>query len=210
MPALISVYTAIAIFHLWCILSEHRKLQAATKCLLLPVLAALYFFYAKTFSVFPILALLGGLAGDVILLKMRKNFLLLCGLLAFLIGHLFYIITFAGIAGLTLNLFFLVVTLVYTVVIIFAILKIKPPKQMRLPVCIYAAAITGMSILALQVLCRSPGIASLLIYAGSLCFVASDILLAYAVFHTMTRKMDFAVMLLYIIAQGAITAALTM
>jgi uncharacterized membrane protein YhhN len=81
---------------------------------------------------------------------------------------------------------------------------IKPEKAMNLPAICYEIIIILMSLSALQLLLSRRDGRGLLIFAGSLCFLISDTLLAYFTFRTKPKRGDFFVMLSYIAAQAGI------
>jgi uncharacterized membrane protein YhhN len=181
-----------------------RKLQVITKIFLLPLLLAVYVLGADRLFVPVILAMIFGWGGDVFLLKISDLRFFRLGLVSFLIGHLCYIPSFVYVTG-TFNLLAFVISVAAAVPLGFVIHSIiRPVKAMDLPAVCYEIIIMLMSLSALQLLLSRRDGWGLLIFAGSLCFLISDTLLAYFTFRTKPKHGDFFVMLSYLAAQSGI------
>jgi uncharacterized membrane protein YhhN len=176
---------------------------------LLPLLAGAYIFGANNISVPVLLALALGWGGDLFLLKISDMKFFRLGLVSFLAGHLCYIVSLVSFTG-ALHATALVVSIAVAVPLVFSVHSlIKPEKKMTLPVVVYEIIITLMSMSALQLLLSRRDGYGLLVFAGSLCFLFSDTLLAYSTFRTGSKCASFAVMFSYIAAQAAIVLGLT-
>jgi uncharacterized membrane protein YhhN len=178
--------------------------QTLTKIFLVPLLGAVYVFGAKNPAALVIAALIFGWGGDMFLLKINDARFFRLGLASFLLGHLCYIPSFLHAAG-ELHIPALVISAAAALPLGFVIHSlIKPEKAMNLPVIVYEIIILLMSLSALQLLISRRDGWSLLVFAGSLSFLVSDMLLAYFSFRTKPKQGDFFVMLTYIAAQAGI------
>jgi uncharacterized membrane protein YhhN len=197
-------FAGMSVAHLGAAALKKRPAAVFTKVCLMPLLAAVYVFGTEHVFIPLILALIFGWGGDVFLLKISELRFFRLGLASFLIGHLCYISSFLFFAG-SLNIMALAISAAVTVPLALAVYSIiRPEKTMKLPAIVYEIAILLMSLSALQLfLARRDG-GSLLVFAGSLCFIFSDTLLARFTFGTKPRYGDFFVMLTYIAAQSGI------
>jgi uncharacterized membrane protein YhhN len=179
-----------------------------TKIFLLPLLAGVYVFGVRNIFVPALLALVFGWGGDVFLLKISDIKFFRLGLASFLAGHLCYIISFISFTN-TLNSTALIVSIIAAIPSTFIVHSIiKPKKEMNLPVIFYEIIIMLMSLAALQLMLSRRDGYGLLVFAGSLSFLLSDMLLAYSTFRTGPKHSSFFVMLSYIAAQSAIVLGL--
>lgn len=176
--------------------------------LLLPLLVATIF--SETFSHKSILfaALAFCWAGDVLLLfaNMDGIFFIL-GLVAFLIGHLFYILLFIEMIKssgkkVRLNAPFLILILLY----LLAFYWLMSPRlgAMLVPVMVYAIVISSMLYCAFILRSVIPKATAFFILSGAIAFVVSDSILAVNKFYTPLPLSGFLIMITYIYAQGAI------
>jgi uncharacterized membrane protein YhhN len=199
-----ALFIGICTVHLGSLLLKKRKAAAFTKICLVPLLGAVYVFGTENIFVPVILALLFGWGGDVFLLKISDLRFFRLGLAGFLIGHLCYISSFIYFTE-RLSLIALGVSAAVAVPLALAVHSlIKPEKAMKLPVIAYEIIILLMSLSALQLFLSRRDGWGILIFAGSLCFLVSDTLLACFTFRTKPRYGDFFVMLTYITAQAGI------
>ena len=176
--------------------------------LLLPLLVATIF--SETFSHKSILfaALAFCWAGDVLLLfANRDGIYFILGLVAFLIGHLFYILLFIKMIKssgkkVRLNVPFLILILLYLV----AFYWLMSPRlgAMLVPVMVYAVAISSMLYCAFMLRSVIPKANAFFIFSGAIAFVISDSILAVNKFYTPIPFSGFLIMITYIYAQGAI------
>jgi uncharacterized membrane protein YhhN len=205
----IILFIGVSAAHLVTLLLKKRKIEALTKIGLLPLLGAVYVLGAESLFVPVLLALFFGWGGDVFLLKISDPRFLRLGLASFLLGHLCYIPSFIYVTG-GFNIAALFVSIAVALPLGLVIHSvIRPGKAMALPVIAYEIIIMLMSLSALQLfLFRRDGWA-LLVFAGSLCFLLSDTILAYVTFKTKLKYGDFFVMFTYIAAQAGIAWGMT-
>jgi len=130
------------------------------------------------YYLFVLVGLVFCLGGDVFLaLPQKKMFLL--GLISFLIGHVFYVVAFAAVAGL--NTLALVGT-VLTIGVSLGVYKWLKPNlgSMQVPVIFYIIVISVMLCGAWSIL-GEPGLTQsgrLLVFIGALSFYVSDLFVA--------------------------------
>ncbi|MDR2746907.1 MAG: lysoplasmalogenase [Treponema sp.] len=205
----IAIFLGASAVYLASLLLKKRSVEVVTKICLLPPLLGVYVCGAENLFVPVILALIFGWGGDVFLLKIGDTRFFRLGLASFLIGHLCYIPSFIFFAE-GLNVIVLLVSLALGLPLCLVIyVIIKPEKAMGLSVAAYEVIIMLMSLSALQLLVSRRDMRGLLVFAGSLCFLVSDTLLARFTFRGKVKYGDFFVMLLYIAAQWMITWGMT-
>ena len=180
----------------------HRKpniLQYILKSCLMPLILAIYISDANQILLPIILAMVFAWAGDILLIKINNLLCFRLGLASFLFGHICYIIAMFKYA-MPPNVFILIISIVIAAGLGFLIFKIvKPTNDMKIPVIIYEATILLMAIFASQLFINQGATFGLLVFIGSLFFVASDGSLAMVTF----QKKPFYVfcMSTYITAQ---------
>lgn len=159
--------------------------------------------YTSALKILLALAFLFSAAGDSLLLFDQANprFFIL-GLLAFLIAHIFYIISFHRIIkkeALTVRWPAAVLVAIYYGWLIAILLPHLGP--LKIPVVIYGIVISFMLFLAMQLyLLRDHRIGQFLL-TGAVLFVASDSILAYTRFCRPLVLGSWLVMSSYILAQ---------
>jgi uncharacterized membrane protein YhhN len=201
---LILLFIGISAAHLVSLVWFNRKLRVVTKICLVPLLLAIYLSGAELIFVSLVVALVFGWWGDIFLLNISEPRFFRLGLASFLVGHLCYIPSFLYAAG-TLNVPALIISAVVAIPLGVVTHKFtRPEKSMNIPTIIYEIIIMLMSLSALQLLLARRDAGSLLVFAGSLCFLISDTLLAWFTFRTKPKYGDFFVMLTYIAAQSGI------
>jgi uncharacterized membrane protein YhhN len=187
---------------------EGWVMKLSKACLLPPLLG----FYALTAPETAPLALLGGLCGwlgDLFLLHSGRQLFFKLGLVSFLLGHLAYIGVFLSRLP-ALNLPLLFPSLGAALILGILVLRlIGPSPALRIPVILYSAILELMSLTALQLAFFHRNLPSGAIFAGSLCFLYSDSLLAYSTFRAPSGKSHFWVMLSYLAAQTCILGGLS-
>jgi uncharacterized membrane protein YhhN len=151
--------------------------------------------------------------GDIFLLFENKNpNWFIFSLSSFLIAHIFYISLFIQIKKINqphkkLNLSVSVIVSAYTVCLF---LLLKPALgDLKIPVLIYAAALSVMLIASLHSFDLSNQTAGRLCAAGALLFLTSDSLLAINKFYAPVAKADFLIMSTYASAQLLIVLGIT-
>jgi uncharacterized membrane protein YhhN len=155
-----------------------------------------------------VLALVLGCAGDIFLVRINVLLFFRLGLASFLLGHIFYIIALFEFAR-PFNITALLVSIAAAIIFEVVIFKVvHPNKEMKIPVIFYETVIVAMAVFALQVFLAQGGLSGIsgtLVFAGSLCFLASDSILARFTFGSKPKYGDFFVMLTYLAAQFLIT-----
>ena len=156
-------------------------------------------------SVFMILALACGFAGDTLLLK-EKYFTF--GLAAFLLEHIFLIIEFTrGITFSEIPVIILAAIVLYALAGWLILRRLLPAidRNMKAPVFLYMTAILMMSYTSLLRFSQTDMNSFLCAFIGSLLFITSDSILAYNVF---LKKSDRLVMETYLAAQFLIATGM--
>jgi uncharacterized membrane protein YhhN len=177
--------------------------QYILKGCLAPLILAVYVFGADKILLPIVLALVFGWLGDVLLIKISNLLRFRLGLASFLIGHIFYIIIMFTYAQ-PFNVLYLIISVVVAICYgIFIFKIIQPTKEMKIPVIAYETILLTMTIFALQLFLAQGGLFGVLVFAGSICFVASDSMLAYETFRK--KKLSVFIMITYIVAQTLIT-----
>jgi len=201
----IVLFAAVSAAHLISVFFKNFAFQAITKGLLMPLCLAIYIFGANIILLPVILALVFAWAGDIFLLKISNLLRFRLGLASFLIGHICYIIAMYGFS-LPFNVTVLIVSAAVAVCLGVVLFKVvKPNSEMKIPVIAYETIIFVMAIFALQLFLAQGGVFGAFALIGSICFVASDTILALVTFRKKPKYGDFPVMLTYIAAQFCIT-----
>jgi uncharacterized membrane protein YhhN len=178
----------------------NTMLQYVSKALLMPLLAGYFIYSIKGFSNILSRWLLAALffswAGDV---------LLLLGLSAFLLAHVFYIIAFQNIRGreaVRFRLLLLAIVAVYYAGLIY--LLYPRLANMRLPVLVYGVVISTMFMLAMHMLFIRNRVPGKWMMVGALLFVLSDSTLAVNKFYQAFEGAGIIIMVTYGLAQFSI------
>jgi len=198
------VLVIVSVVYLGSLFFKRGAFQAVTKGLLVPLVMAVYIFGTDHVLLLIILALVLGWAGDISLIKITNIPFFRMGLASFLAGHICYIIAMLRYTT-PLNVPVLLISLAAAAAMGFGIYKfVRPSKEMKLPAIVYEIVILTMAVSALQLYVVNGSTHSLLVFLGSLCFLASDTMLAFFTFGKNTKYGDFLVMLTYISAQTLI------
>ena len=180
------------------------------KVFLMPALiAAVYFHPYFTSKKFLLGALIFCWIGDVVLMFQSMNPLFFIGgLIAFLIGHIIYIILFNKEKRQVLNKnsTFLRVGSLSIMVYFIVMLSILLPHlgTMRLPVTVYALTISLMLWTAIIGYTEWESPANAWILRGAILFIMSDSILAFNKFYQPIWLASFFIMVTYLAAQYAI------
>jgi uncharacterized membrane protein YhhN len=200
------LFAVCSALYLAAALSGCERARRALKVCLLPLLFGFYAVSAARFLPTVLLAGLAGWTGDIILIGTGPRRKLTAGIAAFLLGHVFYIISIASfLGGFDWGVLVLAALAVAPVMAVIFLL-VRPEKRMVIPVVAYEAVIAAMAVCAFLLLVSRRDTPSALVFAGSLLFIASDVLLAYSVFRAPLG--NAAVMLPYIAAQYCIVSGL--
>jgi len=180
----------------------------------MPLLALYFTFGALSLNIFDwliVIALIGGFLGDTFLMFPNNEKLFLMGMASFLIGHVFYIISFLLSLGSSyiINSLAIPFLIIPVLIIIYKLLpKIKDGLgDMRIPVYVYMLTIVTMHFIAILRVTDFPLYCPcfLLVYIGSLLFIFSDALIAYDKFNeSKILNIRFYIMLTYILGQFSI------
>ena len=214
MMVFLVIFFIVSVVHIAAIVLKRETLRRASKCLIIPPLFLAYIAGAGNQFLFPILALILGWIGDILLLYIQKKTCFILGLASFLLGHLCYIITFVGILGFfnfsgNINMPAIAIFTIPTIIlgkVIFHL--IKPTKEMHIPVIVYMIVLVAMSLFGFQVFLFNPSVAGLLILSGCFYFMVSDTILAYYTFRKPKLWGSFLIMFFYILAQAEIVLGL--
>ena len=189
--------------------SDDGKVNRCTKPLLMPLLALTYWLAMRgsdEFAPLLVIALLCGFLGDTFLLGTTQK-LFTCGLLAFLAGHVVYIMLYLGRVELAaLPLLGLILPFaVYALLLVLVLKKLFPSlkKEDKPGVTVYMIVILLMNWAALQF---ALGGNSFLPFIGSILFILSDTMLAFQQFKFRSTPFSrIAIMTTYLAAQALIT-----
>ena len=204
------VFSLLDIYGLY---ADREGLCLVSKPFLVPLIIAIYVIPtimsarsgggSDTIITTLVIGLAFGWLGDVLLMK-KELFIL--GLLAFLAGHIFYIITFARDIRLSgASWLLLLVILPYVFVILFVKKNLLPflwDRKMVPGIVIYMLVIIAMSVCAFLRFSTKGTLPAFITFSGSVLFVVSDLVLAFHNFkrNRGTREAAF-IMITYIPAQ---------
>ena len=156
----------------------------------MPLLCAVYVFAAPQVRLLVVAALLFGWLGDLFLMFQQRTVLMLCGVCAFALGHIFYMGALLS-AHPVLNIMILIPLALCVIWMTFVVKKLIPyaPRQLKKPGFLYAYLIA---------------------FVGGLFFILSDTILTGQKYRRETRHGNFYVMLTYIIAQDLLILGLAL
>ena len=194
---------------------ENQKWIYITKPLMMPLLALYYAVSSIQMNEFDwliVAALLAGCAGDTFLmLKGNENYFLL-GMVSFLLGHIFYIISFILSMGTDIVLMSIAGPLLFIpvlVILYFTFPRFKDKMgDYKIPVYVYMVAILLMHVFAILRGTQYPLYCScfILTYIGSILFILSDSLIAVDKFgEKKIPRIRSYIMETYILGQFLIT-----
>jgi len=186
-------------------------LRRVSKCLLMPLLAACYMLFAQAPSPLVISAILFGFAGDLVLLFRPRKWAFPAGILAFTIGHVFYIVSFLKRLSLTPPWYLIVLLAILVVACAATLLRYLwkgLPKKLCPPSFIYMLVIGLMVSSSVLFSLYSVSAHRWLAAVGGLLFAISDTTLSIDAFHHPIRHRSILVMSTYIAAQVLIVSAL--
>lgn len=203
-----AAFLALAVVNLIGLNKGSVKMDRWTKPFLMPLLALLYWLAMRgsgRLEGYLLIGLLFGFLGDTLLLGTSDK-MFTGGLLAFLAGHIFYILLYLRHFSLSAlsPAGILVPAVLYALLLWVIVKKLFPSlkKQDKPGVGVYMVAILLMSFTALQLVLTG---GSWWPFAGSLLFVASDTMLAFQNFkYRPTPLSRVSIMLTYLLAQSFI------
>ena len=207
---LLKFYIAFSTIYLILLLLNWESTAFPLKAFLMPALiAAVYFHPNFTSKKFLLGALIFSWIGDVVLMFQSLNPLFFIGgLIAFLIGHIIYIILFNREKRqiLNKNSRFLRIGTLFIMMYLIVMLSLLLPHldAMRLPVTVYALTISLMLWTAIIGYTEWESPANVWILRGAILFVMSDSILAFNKFYQPVWMASFFIMVTYLAAQYAI------
>ena len=209
MPAIIlGVYALIGVVHETSAVRFWEKTRKFTKAALMPVLLVYYVIASSDMLIAAIIAIAFSWLGDIFLIRKEEPKFFRLGMAAFLLSHVFYIVTLVIMTG-GLHIQALAVSIVVALAAELLLPKIiNPPKAMRISIIVYGIVILAMSVCAFQYMLNNITPHSVLLFSGSLIFIFSDVLMTYLAFGKKPKYFNAITMLPYIIAQGMIVFAL--
>lgn len=212
--ALSAALAAASVTHLAACGLGKSRLRYFTKLLLMPLVAALYCALVDRPAPAVLAAMFCGWVGDFFMIYKHKDAFLAAGMAAFGVGHILYVAHIGVIAAAAEPRLFtaLAATLVpgAVAIVIFAVLRRRIPKQLRLPGLLYGLLLASLGSAAFIALrAGAPGGAYLL--AGGCLFLCSDGILSFETFRDGdSNAADVAVMLTYIAAQTLLSIGFSM
>lgn len=212
--ALSAALAAASVTHLAACGLGKSRLRYSTKLLLMLLVAALYCALADRPAPAVLAAMFCGWVGDFFMIYKHKDAFLAAGMAAFGVGHILYVAHIGVIAAAAEPRLFtaLAATLVpgAVAIVIFAVLRRRIPKQLRLPGLLYGLLLASLGSAAFIALrAGAPGGAYLL--AGGCLFLCSDSILSFETFRDGdSNAADVAVMLTYIAAQTLLAIGFSM
>lgn len=206
------IFFIVVIIELFGEFKENSKIIYMSKPLLMPLLILFYIFgVVEAASIVQVdwlivIALIGGMGGDIFLMLKDEDKWFLPGMGSFLINQIFYIIFFfLSITDYAaLNLWGLLLIIPALLILVFTVPRfISKTEDMKIPVIIYMAAILLMHISALLRIAdlRLLGLPFILIYIGSLSFIFSDASLAVDKWAGEFKNSRVIIISTYILAQ---------
>lgn len=218
--ALIALFAALSLVHLYACYFKHNRLRAVTKPGLLLLLAVFYAAYAPTYKPSVFFALLLGMAGDFFLITGGKELRFLIGAVCFSIGHVLYAYTLYYLTGAfaasPAPWLPLALALPYAVAVAFVARGLFPYVRERhlralMPAYLGLVGVVNVGawltlIAAIRAGAMAEVFAASLLVLGALLFLVSDSVLACAMFMRKPSRANFWVMLTYISAQALLTA----
>jgi len=189
----------VSLVYLITLFFKENIFQFILKSCLVPFILAVYIFGPNKIIPTIVLALVFAWFGDVLLIKINNPIFFKFGLASFLIGHIFYIITMFTYAR-PLHIPILIISVIVAACYgIISFRAVKPSPELKIPVIAYETIILIMVIFALQLFLAHVSLFGILVFAGSLCFLASDTMLALVTFRK--KPLFVYVMITYIAAQ---------
>ena len=206
---ILGVYALVGVVHEISALRFWDLTRKITKAALMPVLLIYYMVTSDNLLAVAFIAIIFSWLGDIFLIRKEEPKFFRLGLVAFLLSHVFYIVTLVLITH-SLHIPALIVSIGVALVAELLLPKIiNPPRAMRGAVIVYGVVILAMCVCALQYMLSGLSLGSVLLFAGSIVFVFSDTLMTYLSFGKKPKYFNAITMLPYIIAQGLIIFGLS-
>ena len=206
-----AVFFGIACLLNWAGRIWEPALASAVKPALMPLLMASVLAYAVEHPLdrkmlgLLVLAQLFGFAGDTFLLS--DAFLMFAGgIVAFLVGHIFYMCLFGARSWKGLSWKGWLAGIIGVLVLVFVLMKVlKVQGVMLVPMAIYGCVLLMLGFCALcgVIRCKEDRPTWCIILCGALLFAFSDSLIAAGTFGVATFQLrEFVIMFTYLIAQS--------
>lgn len=179
------------------------KMVASLLFVAIAVSAFLILMPTADYAMWMIAALTLGMVGDGLLVFKSNHKFFMLGLAAFLVGQIFYGVTFARYVGFMWVDVIIYVALVAAALFVYTKVNLKLGR-MKIPVLAYALIIAFMFVMAISSLYKYGfnNLTSAMITIGATAFLASDIALAFVVFHEKPHRSIRAInLVLYYSAQ---------
>lgn len=208
------IFFIIVIIEIFAEYKDNKKLEYCTKPLLMPLLILFYIFGVIEGASIArvdwliVVALIGGCAGDILLMLKNQEKWFLFGMVAFLVNQIFYIISFLlSISNITnFNTWGLFLLGPAILMLIFMVPRfINKTEDMKIPVLVYLVAIFLMHVVAILRLAEFQGLPFILVYVGSISYIFSDATIAVNKWDTEVTHGRPIIMTTYIMAQLFIT-----
>ncbi|MGL5646421.1 MAG: lysoplasmalogenase [Clostridium sp.] len=198
-----SLFFIVSLLHLFFCYVENDRFRCITKVFLMPLLLIFISSISKTPNPYIYLALIFGFIGDIFLIFDKNKTLFLFGLIAFLIGHLFYILKFYTLINVSPFKLAYLPILIFIIIFAFLMFNCLKPNldNLKIPVVIYIFFICLMLGLAILNNFNSRHYLSLIALVGALLFTISDSLLSISLFKKAFKHYNFYIMLTYILGQ---------
>ncbi|NJN41978.1 MAG: lysoplasmalogenase [Flammeovirgaceae bacterium] len=208
-------FLLISLVEITSLLMGWQEMHFVAKPLLIPLLIGYYLSKSSNGSKLFVVALLFCWAGDSLLLFQEwDQYFFLGGLVAFLIGHITYIIVYKrfqvagqdGLLGPQKIRYSLPILLTGTglITILFPGLD-----SMAIPVILYSCVLMIMVLTALFRFGRTSSKSFWMVFAGAILFMLSDSLIAINKFYFSFADADVQIMITYILAQYFIVEGIT-
>jgi uncharacterized membrane protein YhhN len=212
---LLVLFIAVTLVELISITMKNQTISSVVKIVLMPSLAAYYFTSEISKSTTLLSALACCWIGDILLLFQQSNELFfITGLVSFLIGHIFLILTYRNIRW-AINEDPLVASQKarFALPILLAsagIINTLYPHlgAMKIPVIVYSIVITLMVLNSTFRYGRTSKSSYWLVFIGAFLFMTSDSIIAINKFQSPVPNSDILIMSTYIIAQFLIVEGL--
>ena len=208
MPAtsILIIYILLAASH--SLLADSKAtFRLLTKPILMPVLI-LFYLLSGGDNNWVYLALIGAWAGDIALLKFSQK-AFITGLVSFLAGHIAMVFAIYGLIPITAEIPWSTIAIAKLSIAIGAFWYLKPYLGSLKPaVLVYCLVLASKGIVAMGLLLALNSSATLMVAAGALIFMLSDLLLAINRFAAPIKKAHLWVMSTYTTAQALIVSGL--
>ncbi|MFQ3174255.1 MAG: putative membrane protein YhhN [Flavobacterium sp.] len=200
-------YIGLSVLYLLIVFFGQEQIAWSMKPFLIPLLLLGVIFYRNFPSKKLLLwALTFSWIGDIILLFAdRDEMYFISGLIAFLISHVVYIITFSRQLKIRNRknkaVFWIGVTAIIVYLLTMLAVLLPSLGDLKIPVFVYALVISTMLLFAFKGFLIWEEPANWYILLGAIIFVSSDSILAFDKFYTPIMQGSFLIMVTYLIAQ---------